>query len=298
VHTDLLAGTEPLLNTSRRCALASAAAGECAGGQDTLRRIERGLAVPARVRFNVMDVSVCLDTSHQYRDLLALARRAETAGLHAVYVPDHCGEFREAWTVLTAIAASTERIRVGTLVLSVTHRPTGVLAGMAHTVQEVSAGRLLLGIGAGWNEAEHATLGLPFPSAPRRLDLLEEASAVLRDAVEAPLLVGGGGERRTMRIAAAHADVWHAWATPEEFARKCSVLDEHCGSVGRSPSSVRRATGAEVTGGLDSARLLASYEADEFIARYPREFTTAQALAAIEHLGGLVGPAGTRSPAD
>jgi alkanesulfonate monooxygenase SsuD/methylene tetrahydromethanopterin reductase-like flavin-dependent oxidoreductase (luciferase family) len=77
-----------------------------------------------------MDVSVCLDTSHQYRDLLALARRAETAGLHAVYVPDHFGEFREAWTVLTAIAASTERIRVGTLVLSVTHRPTGVLAGM------------------------------------------------------------------------------------------------------------------------------------------------------------------------
>ena len=235
-----------------------------------------------------MDVSVCLDTSHRYRDLLALARRAETAGLHAVYVPDHFGEFREAWTVLTAIAAGTERIRVGTLVLSVTHRPTGVLAGMAHTVQEVSAGRLVLGIGAGWNEAEHATLGLPFPSARRRLDLLEGASAVLRDAVEAPLLVGGGGERRTMRIAAAHADVWHAWATPEEFARKCSVLDEHCGSVGRRPSSVRRATGAEVTGGPDSARLLASYEADEFIARYPREFTTAQAFAAIEHLAGLV----------
>ena len=245
-----------------------------------------------------MDVSVCLDTSHRYRDLLALARRAETAGLHAVYVPDHFGEFREAWTVLTAIAAATERIRVGTLVLSVTHRPTGVLTEMAHTVQEVCAGRLILGIGAGWNEAEHAALGLPFPNARRRLDLLDEASAGLRRAVDAPLLVAGAGERRTMRIAATHADAWHAWATPEEFARKCSILDKHCASVGRKPSSVRRATGADITGGPYDARLLAGYEADEFIATYPREFTTAQALAAVEHLGGLLGPAGTRSPAD
>jgi alkanesulfonate monooxygenase SsuD/methylene tetrahydromethanopterin reductase-like flavin-dependent oxidoreductase (luciferase family) len=244
-----------------------------------------------------MDVSMCLDTSHRYRDLLALARRAEAAGLHAVYVPDHFGEFREAWTVLTAIAAATERIRVGTLVLSVTHRPAGVLAAMAHTIQEVFAGRLILGIGAGWNEAEHAALGLPFPNARQRLDLLEEASAGLRRAVDAPLLVGGAGEHRTMRIAATHADVWHAWATPEEFARKCTVLDEHCANVGRRPSSVRRATGAEIMGGLDDARLLASYEADEFIALYPREFTTAQALAAIEHLCRLRESSG-RSQAD
>ena len=122
--------------------------------------------------------------------------------------------------MLTAIAAATERIRVGTLVLSVTHRPTGVLAEMAQTVQEVCAGRLVLGIGAGGNEAEHAALGLPFPNARRRLDLLEEASAGLRRAVDARLLVGGAGERRTMRIAATYADVWHAWATPEESNTK------------------------------------------------------------------------------
>jgi alkanesulfonate monooxygenase SsuD/methylene tetrahydromethanopterin reductase-like flavin-dependent oxidoreductase (luciferase family) len=248
-------------------------------------------AVPAGFKFYAMDVSVCLDTSHRYSDLLALASRAEAVGLHAVYVPDHFGEFREAWTVLAALAVARERIRVGTLVLSVTHRPTGVLVGMAQTFQEICAGRLILGIGAGWNEAEHAALGLPFPNARGRLDLLEEASAGLRRAVDAPLLVGGAGERRTMRIAATHADAWHAWATPEEFARKCSILDEHCRSVGRRPESIRRATGAEVTGGPDDARLLASYVADEFIARFPHEFTVSQAFAAIEHLGDLIGPA-------
>ena len=234
-----------------------------------------------------MDVSVCLDTSRPYRDLVVLARRAETAGLHAVYVPDHFGEFREAWTVLTALAVATERIRVGTLVLSVTHRPAGVMAEMARSAQEVCAGRLVLGIGAGWNEPEHTALGLPFPSARRRLDLLNEACVVLQRTVDAPLLVAGAGERRTMRIAAARADAWHAWATPEEFARKCSVLDAHCEDVGREPSSVRRATGADITGGPDDARLLASYQADEFVATYPREFTTDQAQSALEQLGGL-----------
>ena len=101
-------------------------------------------------------------------------------------------------------------------------------------------------------------------------------------------------KRRTMRTAATHADVWHAWATPEEFARKCSVLDEHCKSVDRRPSSVRRATGAEVRGGVDDTRLLASYRADEFIARFPREFTMFQVIAAIEYLGGLLEPVSTR----
>ena len=234
-----------------------------------------------------MDVSVCLDTSRPYRDLVVLARRAEAAGLHAVYVPDHFGEFREAWTVLTALAVATERIRVGTLVLSVTHRPAGGHGGDG----ALGAGGVRGQAGprdcAGWNEAEHTALGLPFPSARRRLDLLDEACVVLRRSVDAPLLVAGAGERRTMRIAAAHADAWHAWATPEEFARKCSVLDEHCEDVGREPSSVRRATGADITGGPDDARLLASYQTDEFVATYPREFTTDQAQSALERLGGL-----------
>jgi alkanesulfonate monooxygenase SsuD/methylene tetrahydromethanopterin reductase-like flavin-dependent oxidoreductase (luciferase family) len=234
-----------------------------------------------------VDVSVCLDTSRPYRDLVVLARRAEAAGLHAVYVPDHFGEFREAWTVLTALAVATERIRLGTLVLSVTHRPAAVMAEMARSAQEVYAGRLVLGIGAGWDDDEHTALGLPFPSARRRLDLLAEACVVLRRSVDAPLLVAGAGERRTMRIAAAHADGWHAWATPEEFARKCTVLDSHCEDVGREPSSVRRATGADITGGPDDARLLASYKADEFVATYPRGFTTDQAQCAIDQLGGL-----------
>jgi alkanesulfonate monooxygenase SsuD/methylene tetrahydromethanopterin reductase-like flavin-dependent oxidoreductase (luciferase family) len=233
-----------------------------------------------------MEISVCLDTSLRWADIAELARRADDAGLYAVYVPDHFGEFGEAWTILTAIASTTDRIRIGTLVLSVTHRPVGVVAAMAQTLQKFCEGRLVLGVGAGWDQAEHAAYGLPFPSAPDRLDLLDHAVTRMRQSVEAPLLVGGGGERRTMRTAAASADVWHTWASPEEFTRKCAILDTHCDAVGRDPVSIRRATGGdEFTGAPGAAEMMARYAmADEYVARFPRDFTLDQSLRALDIL--------------
>ena len=148
-----------------------------------------------------MDVSLSSTRHRPWSELLSLAHQADEGGLYAVYVPDHFGGYREAWTLLSALAASTERIRLGTLVLGVTHRPVSVVREMARSLQEVSDGRLVLGIGAAWDEAEHQPTSVPSPSASERLDLLDSAASQLADCGP-PLLVGGGGERRTMPIAA------------------------------------------------------------------------------------------------
>jgi len=136
----------------------------------------------------------------------------------------------------------------------------------------VSAGRVVLGIGAGWQPNEHLAYGIPLPDPAARIDALDEACAILRmllddgrctfagdtyqlrDAtcepgpVQArlPLLVGGAGERRTMKVAARHADVWHCWADPTTFAAKDAVLDRHCASIGRDPAAIARASGGTV----------------------------------------------------
>ena len=233
-----------------------------------------------------MDVSLCLDTARPWPELLSLAHQADESGLYAVYVPDHFEGYREAWTLLSAIAASTERIRLGTLVLGVTHRPVSVVREMASTLQEVSDGRLVLGIGAAWNEAEHQALALPFPPASKRLDLLESAASQLADSGP-PLLVGGGGERRTMPIAARYAAIWHAWAEPAVFEQKCVLMDYLCLEAGRELPAIRRATGAVLVGEDDPAAIVAAYAeagADEFIVRDHREASVAQSLAVVSQV--------------
>jgi alkanesulfonate monooxygenase SsuD/methylene tetrahydromethanopterin reductase-like flavin-dependent oxidoreductase (luciferase family) len=145
-----------------------------------------------------------------------------------------------------------------------------VLANIAATVDRISNGRLVLGIGAGWQENEHAVYGLRLGSVAERLDRFEEACQVLtlllreprttfdgryyrvEDAPNQPapvqdrlpLLVGGGGERRTMRIAARYADEWNAWTTPESLASKVEILRRHCAEIGRDPGELRISTQA------------------------------------------------------
>jgi alkanesulfonate monooxygenase SsuD/methylene tetrahydromethanopterin reductase-like flavin-dependent oxidoreductase (luciferase family) len=229
-------------------------------------------------------ISLCLDARRPWTELLELARRADQAELHAIYVPDHFGIFREAWTLLSAVAACTERVRLGTLVLGVTHRPVPLVLEMARSLDEVSGGRLVLGLGAAWDEVEHRSLALPFPTLGDRMTLLESACRRLTDAGPPPLLVGGGGERRTMPIAARHASVWHAWAEPEAFQRKCEVMDQLCRGAGRDPSSVRRATGAVILDEKDTAATLAAYQdagADEFVVRDHHQASVAESFAAV-----------------
>ncbi|MFC0082651.1 LLM class F420-dependent oxidoreductase [Aciditerrimonas ferrireducens] len=221
-----------------------------------------------------MRFSVWPTTGQSWEDLLACAQDAEELGYQGVWVADHFmpagGDLArptlECWAVLAGLAVAVPRVRLGSLVCSVTYRHPAVLANQAASVDQLSGGRLVLGIGAGWQENEHRAYGIDFPDAQERLERLEEACQVLRllldqpradfhgrhyrlvDApsepkprqAHLPLLVGGGGERRTLRIVARCADEWNTWGTPEVLAAKGAVLDAHCEALGRDPASIRR----------------------------------------------------------
>ena len=172
----------------------------------------------------------------------------------------------ECWTVLAAFAARVPRLTIGSLVCGNTYRHPYVLAKQAATVDAISGGRLVLGLGAGWQQNEHVAYGYAFPSIGERLTRLDEACRVVRSLFEnertnfegrhytlrdaalepkpahrrLPLLIGGGGERVTLRIAARHADLWNCWATPEQMRGKLAILDRHCDEVGRAPEEVIR----------------------------------------------------------
>jgi alkanesulfonate monooxygenase SsuD/methylene tetrahydromethanopterin reductase-like flavin-dependent oxidoreductase (luciferase family) len=179
----------------------------------------------------------------------------------------------ECWTVLAALATQTAAVRLGSLVLGNTYRHPAVVANMAATLDQVSGGRLVLGIGAGWQPNEHVAYGIALPPARDRIAVLDEACAVIRGLLDqdrltldgaayqmrdapcdpkpvshVPLLVGGAG-RAMLEVAARHADVWHAWAAPADFARKSAVLDGLCQDIGRSPGEVARASGGTVAVG-------------------------------------------------
>jgi len=229
-----------------------------------------------------MRLSLCIDPGRSWPQVLALARQADLAGWHTVYVCDHFmphhpsgrasdGPMLECWTVLAALAAQTATIRLGSLVLGNTYRHPAVVANMAATLDQVSQGRLVLGIGAGWQPNEHAAYGIPLPSAQDRIAALDEACTVVRSLLDqqrsefdgavyrlrdAPcdpkprsrlsLLVGGAG-RGILRVAARHADVWHTWAGPEQFAGQNAILDALCRDIGRPPGDLARACGGAVT---------------------------------------------------
>lgn len=230
-----------------------------------------------------MRLSLCLDPGRPWPEVRALARRVDSAGWHAVYVCDHFmphdpagsavdGPMLECWTILAALAAQTTTVGLGSLVLGNTYRHPAVVANMAATLDQVSGGRVLLGVGAGWQPNEHAAYGIPLPAARDRFDILDEACAVIRSLLDqrrstiagqtyrladAPcdpkplqprlrLLVGGGGPR-ILKVAARHADVWHTWADPAALAGKNAVLDRYCRDLGRDPGHIARATGATVT---------------------------------------------------
>jgi F420-dependent oxidoreductase-like protein len=207
--------------------------------------------------------------------LLGLWRHVEATGWDVACVTDHfmpnrsdgVGDCFEGWTALAALAAQVPRIRVGTIVLGNTYRHPAVVAKMAATLDVITGGRLLLGIGAAWQENEHLAYGIPFGTVQERLARLDEACDVLKalwtrerstyrgrfyqldDAplmpkpVQRPhpeLMIGGGGEKVTLRIAAKHADHWNTWGGPLAHAHKGRILDEHCAKLGRDPASILR----------------------------------------------------------
>ena len=212
------------------------------------------------------------------------AQAAEAAGFELVTVMDHFYQIRgvgteedpmlESYSVLAGIAASTKKVRLGTLVTGVTYRNPAMLAKMVTTLDVISGGRAILGIGAAWNESEHAGYGFEFPPIGGRMDRLGEALTICKlmfteerpsfegqhyrieqalnrprpiQAGGPPILIGGMGERRTLRFAAEFADLTHWFpASVEQLQHKVEVLAGHCEAVGRDPSTIVRTMGSPV----------------------------------------------------
>jgi F420-dependent oxidoreductase-like protein len=227
-------------------------------------------------------VSLCLDPGRSWAEMRALAGCAEEVGLARIYLPDHfmpyhgsvavAGPVLESWTTLSALAVATTRVGLGTLVLGNSYRHPAVVANMAATLDQISGGRLLLGLGAGWQPNEHHAYGIELLSPTDRISRFEEAVEVIASLLRTesvtftgshytldaarcepapvqrplPLLVAAPGERRSIPLAARFADAWHAWTTPEQFRHKSGMLDTACAAVGRDPGEIRRLTGQVV----------------------------------------------------
>ena len=207
---------------------------------------------------------------------VALARAAEDAGLEGLFRSDHYRSIvrgepagsLDAWATLAGLAAVTERLRLGTMVSPVTFRRVSVLAKLVTTVDHISAGRVELGLGSGWYEAEHETYGLAFPPTRERLDELDRQLAeIVRQWTEAPdiqpkplqqprppIIVGGGAKPRTVRAAVAHADEYNTvWPTVEQARERKQILDAAARAAGRDPLRFSMMTGCVV--GRDQGEL-------------------------------------------
>jgi probable F420-dependent oxidoreductase len=163
---------------------------------------------------------------------------------------DPNGPAFEGWTVLAACGAQTRHAKIGNLVLSMSYRNPALLSAMARTLDHLVEGRLILGLGAGWFERDYIEFGYEFGAPAERLRNLERGIEVIkaRWALDEPkpvrgtipLLIGGAGEKVTLRIAAQHADLWHGFGSPAEWGRKNMILNDWCDKVGRSPGAIER----------------------------------------------------------
>jgi probable F420-dependent oxidoreductase len=210
-------------------------------------------------RGGTLRVGVQLHLEHTDMPSLRRAwREADEAGVDSIWTWDHffpitgdpAGPSFEGWTALAALAVETSRAQVGVLVSCGAFRGADLVADMARTVDHLSGGRAVLGLGAGWNERDFGEYGYPFGTTGDRLRELERVLGRVRERLSRlnppplgplPILVGGVGERVTLRLVARHADIWSSGAVaPETFAARLATLDDWCRRVGRSPLSIER----------------------------------------------------------
>ena len=221
-----------------------------------------------------MQLSLWPSPTLTFNEVVDLARHAEATGWDGLWYADHfmpnapdtSAPWPEAWTTLTGVGALVPRLRLGTLVTGNTYRHPAVLAKMAATLDHMTGGRVVLGLGSGWQENEHQQYGIPFYTVRERLERLDEACAVIKALFSEskasfdgrfyqledaslepkpvqqplPLLIGGGGEKRTLRITARHADAWNVWGDVAILRHKMEILDRHCADLGRDPQAIRR----------------------------------------------------------
>ena len=216
--------------------------------------------------------------SNPWTEVLTVARHAERTGWDRIWFADHFmpnkpvgedvsdGLVHESWTTLAAFASRIPRIGLGHLVSGNTYRHPALTAKMAAQIDVISGGRFILGLGAAWQENEHHAYGIHFGTLKERMDRFEEACQLITEMfrcrkttftgqyyqlVDAPmeprpiqtplpLMIGGGGEKRTLRITAQYANEWNVWGTPEMLIRKQSVLDAHCSDIHRDPAEIQR----------------------------------------------------------
>lgn len=253
-----------------------------------------------------------------------IMRRTEDLGYESLWRSDHFFSLMghpersalETFTSLTLTAAETSRLRFGPLVAPVTFRHPSLVARMAAAIDQLSGGRFVLGIGAGWNVPEHEAFGLPFPPVGVRMGMLEESIQVIR-ALEAPgkarfagryyrledaemhpkplqkplpLLVGGGGEKRTLRIVARYADEWNlVAATPQRVREKSAVLERYCADERRDPTTIARSLMTGFVIGEDAAALTRRLAALREILPTLGQGPDDELLAALRGRGWLVG---------
>jgi alkanesulfonate monooxygenase SsuD/methylene tetrahydromethanopterin reductase-like flavin-dependent oxidoreductase (luciferase family) len=204
-----------------------------------------------------------LDWEHWRR----IVAESERLGFASLRCSDHClsvvgvegRRSLQTWIALALAAEWSERIQIGPMVSPITFYVPAVLARMALAVDELAAGRLLLGVGTGWNQLEHEAMGIPFPSLRERFDMLEAGIARIRSVAgghRIPILIGGGGEKRTLAIAAREASEWNLLGhDADDYRAKSALLDERCREVGRDPSEIRRSQMAGYLIGRDEAAL-------------------------------------------
>ncbi len=218
------------------------------------------------------------------------AKFAADLGFTGLWAADHFmpnepepadGPIHECFTLLAALAVAVPKLRIGSIVAGNTYRNPAVLAKMATTIDQISGGRMVLGIGAGWQQNEHDAYGLRYGTFGERFDRLEEACRIITSMFSQhrttevgthyqvtnapcdpkpvqsplPLLIGGGGEKRTLDLVARFAQEWNVWGTPELLAAKGKVLDAHCERVGRDPLSIHRTVATMLIINGDSAKL-------------------------------------------
>jgi probable F420-dependent oxidoreductase len=217
-------------------------------------------------------------------------RRADELGVDSMWIWDHFlplygnpnGNQFECWSVLSAIAMDTRAPQIGPMVSAIGYRNPDLIAYMAGTIDQLSGGRFVLGLGAGWFERDYREYGYEFGTVGDRLRMLKSALPRIKKRIarlkpgpvgRLPILIGGGGEKVTLRLVAEHAQMWNTIGTPSQFARKSKILDGYCRDLGRDPNEIERTANVSIDSEHEIDEWL-EVGLEHFVLRLARPFNT------------------------